>query len=183
MGTFNEGAVISKLKMKSCRLTIMGLNNEATIVTVGLLRGYWKTTAPSGGKSKDPQIGRKEGSGLTSKLTLTWLRCLNSVRRMLLIKENKQIWSHTCDEGGHPPANQVVEPHRAVVDVSHFADHAVDVQPLQEEPGESAEVEEVQQDGHDGAQKLRQEGRQKWILLAFKGQVADKNTNVLLKKS
>lgn len=62
--------------------------------------------------------------------------------------------SHTCDEGGHPPANQVVEPHRSIVDVSHFADHAVDVQPLQEEPGESAEVEEVQQDGHDGAQKL-----------------------------
>ena len=60
----------------------------------------------------------------------------------------------TCDEGGHSPANQVVESHGSVVDVSHFADHAVDVQPLQEEPGERAEVEEVQQDGDDRAHKL-----------------------------
>lgn len=64
----------------------------------------------------------------------------------------------TCDEGRHSPANQVVEPHGSIVDVSHFADHAVDVQPLQEEPGESAEVEEVQQDGDDRAHKL-QRGR------------------------
>ncbi len=69
----------------------------------------------------------------------------------------------TCDEGGHSPANQVVEPHGPVVDVSHFADHAVDVQPLQEEPGESAEVEEVQQDGDDGAHKLRREERIKTL--------------------
>lgn len=64
----------------------------------------------------------------------------------------------TCDEGGHPPANQVVESHRAVVDVSHFADHAVEVKALQEEPGEGAQVEEVQQDGDDRAHKLQPEG-------------------------
>lgn len=50
---------------------------------------------------------------------------------------------HTSDEGRHSPTNQVVESHGSIVDVSHFADHAVDMQPLQEEPGESAEVEEV----------------------------------------
>lgn len=61
----------------------------------------------------------------------------------------------TCYEGRDSPANQVVEPHGSIVDVSHFADHAVDVQPLQEEPGEGAEVEEVQQDGDDCAQKLQ----------------------------
>lgn len=60
----------------------------------------------------------------------------------------------TCDEGRDSPADQVVEPHRSVVDVSHFADHAVNVQPLQEEPGERAEVEKVQQDGDDRAEKL-----------------------------
>lgn len=68
----------------------------------------------------------------------------------------------TGDEGGDAPAQKVVEPHGSVVDVSHFADHAVDVQPLQEEPGEGAEVEEVQQDGHHRAQELRRkrDGRQ-----------------------
>lgn len=63
----------------------------------------------------------------------------------------------TCDEGRHSPANQVVESHGSIVDVSHFAYHAVDVQPLQEEPGESAEVEEVQQDGDDCAHKLQRD--------------------------
>lgn len=67
----------------------------------------------------------------------------------------------TCDEGRHSPANQVVEPHGSVVDVSHFADHAIDMQPLQEEPGERAEVEEVQQDGDDCAQKLQQAAKEK----------------------
>lgn len=61
----------------------------------------------------------------------------------------------TCDEGGHSPANQVVESHRSIVDVSHFADHAVVVQPLQEEPGERTQVEEVQKDGDDRAHKLQ----------------------------
>lgn len=69
----------------------------------------------------------------------------------------------TCDEGGHSPANQVVESHWSVVDVSHLADHAVDVQPLQEEPGEGAEVEEVQQDSHDCAHKLQRKGGEKQI--------------------
>lgn len=66
--------------------------------------------------------------------------------------------AQTCDEGRHPPANQVVEPHGPIVDVSLFADHPVDVQPLQEEPGEGAQVEEVQQDGDDGAQELQRQG-------------------------
>lgn len=74
------------------------------------------------------------------------------------IKKN----THTCDEGGHAPTNQVVEPHRSIVDISHFADHAVDVQRLQEEPGEGAEVEEVQQNGHDCAQKLPRGGGGGW---------------------
>lgn len=64
---------------------------------------------------------------------------------------------HTCDESGHSPANQVVESHGSVVDVPHFADHTINVQPLQEEPGESAEIEEVQQDGDDCARKLQTE--------------------------
>lgn len=66
------------------------------------------------------------------------------------------IWTQTCDEGGDPPADQVVEPHGSVVDVSDFADHAVNVQPFQEEPGEGAKVEEVQQDGDHCAEKLQE---------------------------
>lgn len=90
------------------------------------------------------------------------------MRDMILITvTHTHIWSHTCDEGRHPPTNQVVEPHWSIVDVSHFADHAVDVQPLQEEPGECAEVEEVQQNGHNCAQKLRWGGRKKNIKNGF----------------
>lgn len=86
---------------------------------------------------------------------------------ILITVTHTHIWSHTCDEGRHPPTNQVVEPHWSIVDVSHFADHAVDVQPLQEEPGECAEVEEVQQNGHNCAQKLRWGGRKKNIKNGF----------------
>ena len=52
----------------------------------------------------------------------------------------------TCDEGRHAPANQVVEAHGSIVDVPDLTEHAVHMQPLQEEPGEGAQVEEVQQD-------------------------------------
>ena len=63
----------------------------------------------------------------------------------------------TCDESGHSPANQVVEAHGAVVDVAQLAEHAVCVQALQEEPGEGAQVEEVQQDGDARAGELEEE--------------------------
>lgn len=71
------------------------------------------------------------------------------------------IKAQTCDKGRNSPANQVVESHGSIIDVSDFADHAVNMQPLQEEPGESAEVEEMQQDGDDGAQKLQRGGGEK----------------------
>jgi len=67
----------------------------------------------------------------------------------------------TCDEGGNPPANQVVEAHGAVVDVAQLAEHAVGVQALQEEPGEGAQVEEVQQDGDARAQELEPQDRER----------------------
>ena len=63
----------------------------------------------------------------------------------------------TCDEGGHSPANQVVEAHGAIVDVAQLAEHAVGVQALQEEPGEGAQVEEVQQDGDARAGELEED--------------------------
>lgn len=69
------------------------------------------------------------------------------------------IRMQTCNEGGNPPADQVVEPHGSVVDVSDFADHTIDVQPFQEEPGEGAQIEEVQQDGDDCAEKLQKKDR------------------------
>lgn len=50
----------------------------------------------------------------------------------------------TCDKGRDTPADHVVKAHGSVVDVSYFAQHAVDVQALQEEPGEGAQVEEMQ---------------------------------------
>lgn len=64
----------------------------------------------------------------------------------------------TGDNGRHAPANEVVEAHGAVVDVSYFVHHAVDVQTLEEKPGEHTHVEELQQDGHDGTHKLQGAG-------------------------
>ncbi len=68
------------------------------------------------------------------------------------------VQSHrqTRDEGRHAPANQVVEAHGAVVDVAQLAQHAVDMQPLQEEPGEDAEPQKVLQDGYQRTQELQQ---------------------------
>lgn len=61
----------------------------------------------------------------------------------------------TCDEGGHAPAQHVVEAHGAGVDIAHLGESSVQVQGLQQGPGEGAEEQEVQQDGDDCASKLR----------------------------
>lgn len=61
----------------------------------------------------------------------------------------------TCDEGGHAPAQHVVEAHGASIDVSHLRERPVQVQGLQQSPGKCAEVQEVQQDGDDRASKLK----------------------------
>lgn len=66
----------------------------------------------------------------------------------------------TCDEGGHAPAQHVVETHGAGVDVAHLGERPVQVQGLQQGPGEGAEVQEVQQDGDDCASKLGARPRQ-----------------------
>lgn len=61
----------------------------------------------------------------------------------------------TCDEGGHTPAQHVVEAHGAGIDVAHLGERPVQVQGLQQSPGEGAEEQEVQQDGDDCASELR----------------------------
>lgn len=65
----------------------------------------------------------------------------------------------TCDEGRHTPAQHVVEAHRASVDVAHLRERSVQVQGLQQSPGEGAEEQEVQQDGDDCASELRPQAR------------------------
>lgn len=60
----------------------------------------------------------------------------------------------TGDDGGYAPADGVVEPHVAVVDVARLRQHAVYVQPLHEHPGERAHVEVVEEDGDHRAHKL-----------------------------
>lgn len=60
----------------------------------------------------------------------------------------------TGDNRRYAPAHGVVEPDVAVVDVPHFRQHAVDVQPLHEHPRKGAHVEVVEEDGDDGADKL-----------------------------
>lgn len=58
------------------------------------------------------------------------------------------------------PANGVVEPDVAVVDVPQFCQHAVDVQPLHEHPGKGAHVEVVEEDGNHCTHKLEGEKRE-----------------------
>lgn len=53
------------------------------------------------------------------------------------------------------PAEGMVEAHGATVHVAGLDLHAVEVQPLHEEPGEGAEEEVVQEDGDRGAQQLK----------------------------
>lgn len=60
----------------------------------------------------------------------------------------------TGDNGWDAPAHRVVEPDVAVIDVAQLGQHAVDVQALNEHPGEGAHTEVVQEDGDDGAHKL-----------------------------
>lgn len=67
--------------------------------------------------------------------------------------ECPSVWL-TCDNGGHAPADGVVEPHGAVVDVALLRLHAVDVEALHEHPGKRGHEEVVQQDGHNRTQKL-----------------------------
>ena len=53
------------------------------------------------------------------------------------------------------PAQGVVEAHGAAVHIAWLDLHAVEVQPLHEEPREGAEEEVVQEDGNRGAQQLK----------------------------
>lgn len=56
-------------------------------------------------------------------------------------------------------AQRVVKPHWAVVDVSHFSQHAVEVQGIDHTPSESAQPGVVQQDGRQFARKLKNSNR------------------------
>lgn len=47
----------------------------------------------------------------------------------------------------------------AVVDVARLRQHAVDVQPLHEHPGEGAHVEVMEEDGYHCTHKLQGEKR------------------------
>ena len=59
------------------------------------------------------------------------------------------------------PAQGVVEAHGTAVHIARLDLHAVEVQPLHEEPREGAEEEVVQEDGDCSAQQLKAgEGRQ-----------------------
>lgn len=63
----------------------------------------------------------------------------------------------TCDNGRDAPADGVVEPHGAEVDVALLGLHAVDVKALHEHPGKCGHEEIMQQDGDHGAQELEGE--------------------------
>lgn len=63
----------------------------------------------------------------------------------------------TGDDGRHSPADGIVETHGPEVDIAGFSLHAVDVEALDEEPGEGGEEEAVEEDGNHSAKKL---GRQ-----------------------
>lgn len=71
----------------------------------------------------------------------------------------------TCDDGGHAPANGVVEPHGSVVDVTLLGLHPVDVKTLHKHPSKRGHEEIMQQDGNDCTQEL--EGCRKIYLLVF----------------
>lgn len=68
----------------------------------------------------------------------------------------------TRDNGGHAPADGVIEPHGSVVDVALLGLHAVDVKALHEHPGERGHEEVMQEDGDNRAQEL--EGRRKRMI-------------------
>lgn len=92
--------------------------------------------------------------------TYTVQVCVNEtryIRPCVYIQSSQRlpaIITLTCDNGGHAPADGVVEPHGAVVDVALLCLHAVDVEAVHEHPGKRGHEEVVQQDGHNCAQKL-----------------------------
>ncbi len=63
----------------------------------------------------------------------------------------------TCNNSRYPPADGIVEAHMAVVDVSDFSEHTVNMQTLHKRPGKCAHVEVVQKDGYYGTYKLERE--------------------------
>ena len=63
----------------------------------------------------------------------------------------------TCDNGRNAPANGVVEPHVALVDIAHLSQHAVNVQPLHKHPGKCTHIGVMQQDGNHCTHKLHTE--------------------------
>ncbi len=67
----------------------------------------------------------------------------------------------TCDNSRYAPANGIIEPHVAVVDVAQLCQHAVDVQPFHEHPGEGAHVEVMEEDGDHCAHKLEGDERER----------------------
>lgn len=61
----------------------------------------------------------------------------------------------TCDNGGHAPADGVVESHGTIVDVALLCLHAVDMKALHKHPGKGGHEEVMQEDGHDCTQELK----------------------------
>lgn len=61
----------------------------------------------------------------------------------------------TQQHGRDTPTQGVVEAHGATVHIAWFNLHAVEVEPLHEEPREGAEEEVVQEDGDRGAHQLK----------------------------
>lgn len=71
------------------------------------------------------------------------------------------VFEGTCYDGRNAPANNVVEPHVAEVDVPHFSQHPIDVELLHKHPCKGAHVEIMQEDGNHSAHKLqKRKGRE-----------------------
>lgn len=68
----------------------------------------------------------------------------------------------TQQHGRDAPAQSVIEAHGTAVHVARLNLHAVEVQPLHEEPGEGAQEKVVQQDGDGCAQQLRAQWASPW---------------------
>ena len=85
----------------------------------------------------------------------------------------------TCDNGGHAPADGVVEPHGTEVDVALLSLHAVDMEALHEHPGERGHEEVMQEDGNDRTQELEEEGER--VINKGKKQKKDSATWIMLK--
>lgn len=68
----------------------------------------------------------------------------------------------TQQHGRDAPAQSMIEAHGTAVHVARLNLHAVEVQPLHEEPGEGAQEKVVQQDGDGCAQQLRAQWASPW---------------------